>query len=224
MGDFLKGNMLKSEDEECGRLTEFRVFALMVCMPMVSYQRDSTFQKEELKMRKTRVFLGFVLVALILSGAVTLFAGDIKGAEIPVEPAGMPEADAAALWSHIHSTSPYWNWAQWPGKSGLYKGTEPHGVLLQTFVTDGVHHAVQGKTGVAPDRGIVVKENYTPDKTLAAITVMYKVKGFNPEAADWFWAKYAPDGQVQAAGKAEMCIKCHGAKKENDYFMTGPIK
>ncbi len=53
---------------------------------------------------------------------------------------------------------------------------------------------------------------------------MYKVKGFNPEAGDWFWAKYTPDGQVQAAGKAEMCIKCHGAKKENDYFMTGPIK
>lgn len=34
---------------------------------------------------------------------------------------------------------------------------------------------------------IVVKENYKPDKTLAAITVMHKVAGFDPAGGDWLF-------------------------------------
>jgi len=25
-------------------------------------------------------------------------------------------------------------------------------------------------------------------------TVMYKVEGYNPDAGDWFWVKYSPQG------------------------------
>lgn len=125
-------------------------------------------------MKKMRPVLGVLLFALMISGAGSLFAGDMKGAETPMGPAGMPAADAAALWSYIHSTSPYWNWAQWPGKSGLYEGREPHGMLLQTFVNEVAQSGILGKTGSVGDHGIVVKENYKPDKTLAAITVMYR--------------------------------------------------
>jgi hypothetical protein len=45
--------------------------------------------------------------------------------------------------------------------------------------------ASAGEGGAAlPAPAIVVKENYKSDKKLAAITVMYKVLGFNPEAGD----------------------------------------
>ena len=53
---------------------------------------------------------------------------------------------------------------------------------------------------------------------------MYKVAGYNPEASNWFWAKYSPKGEIamggKAAGKVPMCIECHGMKKANDYIMT----
>lgn len=66
-----------------------------------------------------------------------------------------------------------------------------------------------------------------PNAKLAAITVMYKVKGYNPEANDWYWVKYLPDGSVDKmngmalAGKPPGCINCHASDSgaENDYLI-----
>jgi len=69
-----------------------------------------------------------------------------------------------------------------------------------------------------------VKENYTTDKKLAALTVMYKVKGYSSMAGDWFWAKYLPDGKIAAEGKVVACINCHTTAKANDYVATAPLK
>lgn len=164
------------------------------------------------------------LFGWVVFSGVNLYAGGMKTEKMGSAAVGMPQADAAALWAFIHSVSPYWNWAQWPGKSGLYKGREPHGALLQTFVNPKAQRGVYGRTGRVPDEGIIVKENYMPGRRLAAITVMYKVRGYNPSDGDWFWVKYAPDGKVLKAGRPKGCIGCHGAKKDNDYLMTSDIR
>jgi hypothetical protein len=75
-----------------------------------------------------------------------------------------------------------------------------------------------------PNGAIIVKENYMPDKKLDAVTVMYRVKGFDPEAGDWFWAKYTAKGAVEAAGKVAMCSGCHAAVIPNDWIFTGLVK
>ena len=49
---------------------------------------------------------------------------------------------------------------------------------------------------------------------------MYKVKGYNPGAGDWFWALYDPQGRVKMEGKPQGCIGCHGAALKNDYVMA----
>jgi hypothetical protein len=67
-------------------------------------------------------------------------------------------------------------------------------------------------------------ENYTADKRLVELSVMFRIKGYNPGAGDWHWFQYAPDGKVLAAGRVETCIRCHEAKKVNDYIMTAPVK
>lgn len=84
--------------------------------------------------------------------------------------------------------------------------------------------AIQGKKGTMAAESIVVKENYKPDKTLAGITVMYKVAGFDPAGGDWFWVKYAPDGKVLAEGTPKGCVSCHGQKKDNDWLYTGTLR
>jgi hypothetical protein len=53
-----------------------------------------------------------------------------------------------------------------------------------------------------------------------AVTPMYKVKGYNPEAGDWFWGKYGPDGKIMASGKVKGCINCHGVQKAKDWIFT----
>jgi hypothetical protein len=69
----------------------------------------------------------------------------------------------------------------------------------------------------------MLKENYTPEKKLAAVTVMYKVKGYNPDGGDWFWVKYDPNYDILAEGKVEGCLNCHGSAKANDYVFAGKV-
>lgn len=140
------------------------------------------------------------------------------------EKADLPAANGKDLWNYLQQVKYRESFTLWPGKGILYKGREPHGALLTTYVNEYALSAIQGKKGTMPAESIVVKENYKPDKSLAAITVMYKVAGFNPTGGNWFRVKYAPDGKVLAEGKPNGCISCHGKKKDNDWIYTGELK
>ena len=135
----------------------------------------------------------------------------------------LPGPNAEKLNEYIIRDDPYRAWDLWPGKGKLYKGTEPHGALLTTFVNNTASHSIKKKKGMA-DGSIMAKENYTADKKFIALSVMYKIKGYNPEGGDWFWVKYSPDGKVEASGKVKGCIDCHSKQKDNDYIFTGKVK
>lgn len=139
-----------------------------------------------------------------------------------------PDTTGASLWAHMRRADFKRNWSTWPGKGKLYRGREPHGALLTTYLNGLAYDALTNKAGRMPAGAIIVKENYAPDSTLAATTVMYKVPGYNPEAGDWYWVKFLADGKVDgngmAQGRVPMCIQCHGAQKSNDYLFTGSIK
>lgn len=181
-----------------------------------------------------------------LGALLTLFAVGVlpacepaeRGAEMEAEeaPPGaderdptaeLPEADADALWAHLGDESYAEHWAPWPGRGEFYEGTEPHGALLNTYVNAEAADAFETGAPAMPPGAIVVKENYSTDRILQAITVMYKLEGYNPGAGDWFWAKYLPDGSVDGegslAGRPAACIECHGAAADNDYLLTGPL-
>lgn len=162
--------------------------------------------------------LTIVVIGLAAGGAYAIH--EIVPSETT---AALPGPDADALNAYIVKYNPYRSWSLWPGKGRLYAGREPHGSLLTTYVNDAALYAINNKKGMG-DGAIIVKENYTKDKEFVALTVMYRVKGYNPEAGDWFWVKYAPDGTAQSAGKVKGCIDCHGAKKDNDYILTGPVR
>lgn len=134
-----------------------------------------------------------------------------------------PGADAEKLLDYLTMHNPYRTWDLWPNKGRLYKGTEPHGALLTTFVNDAALNSIKKKKGMA-EGSIIVKENYTADKKFTSLSVMYKVKGYNPEAGDWFWAKYTPDGKVEVSGKVKGCIACHSQRKDNDFIFISPVK
>lgn len=130
---------------------------------------------------------------------------------------GMPEPKGPEFWKYIVEENPYRTWNFFPGKEGLYRGTSPHGAFLKVYVNDLAYRAaLEGKP--MPYGAIIVKENYAEDKkTLMAVTPMYRVKGFNPDGGDWFWAKYGPNGEIMAAGRMEGCIKCHGVHRNADW-------
>ncbi len=167
-------------------------------------------------MRKAHVVL-VSLLCLTLAFSVFVFTAGTQ-AKMAVQ------ANGKALWDYLKKENYAKNWKMWPGKEAFYPGQEPHGALLTTYVNKTAYMAIEGKKGQLPDGAIIVKENYTADKKLAALTVMYKVKGYNPQAGDWFWVKYLPDGKIAVEGKVDACIQCHGMQKTNDYITTAPLK
>lgn len=130
----------------------------------------------------------------------------------------------AQLWTYLQKQK-YRNWAPVPGQSDArYPGQSPHGAFLKMYL----NRTAAGNASTLPDRSIVVKENYAEDgKTLAAITVMYRSKGYNPDAGDWYWIKYNPDGTVAStppakgsvnlSGRPKGCIDCHNNAEGNDF-------
>ncbi len=133
-----------------------------------------------------------------------------------------PDTTAGALWAHLEQAN-YRTWPMWPGKTALYEGTEPHGMLLTTYLNGMALDAITNKAGTMPVGAVVVKENYMPDSTLAAITIMYKAAGYNPQFGDWFFVKRLADGTVEASGRVTGCQTCHASKAANDYLFTGSL-
>lgn len=170
-----------------------------------------------------------VLLLAATLAAPACEAGDQAGDAPPPEPASqpqptrtapdLPDTTAPAVWAYLREATYPDSWRLWPGKGRLYEGTEPHGMLLTTYLNDRAYDALTGDTGPLPVGSIIVKENYTPDSTLAAVTVMYAADGYDPDHNDYFWAKYTPDGGVDAAGRVESCQSCHAAG-ERGYLRT----
>ena len=104
----------------------------------------------------------------------------------------------------------------------LYLGGPPHGP---------VRAVVEGKIN---NQRTIVKFNYggkaitpekvtaNPKKWLKAITVMHKIPGYDEKHADWFWAKYKPNGELfiknnqVRVGRDKGCIACHQSASGND--------
>lgn len=152
---------------------------------------------------------------MILAGSVSLaLAGGMD----------LPGANGQAVYEYITQANPYQDWALFPGKGKFYRGAHPHGALLTTYVSKDALDALNNRSGLFPDGSFIVKENYMPNKQLGAVTVMYRVKGYNADAGDWFWAKYKADGSIAKEGKVTGCINCHAAVITNDWVFTGPVK
>ena len=134
------------------------------------------------------------------------------------------KVNAQTLWKHITIEYPYQKYPSWPGKEGFYESTMPPGNILKLFVNDIALDTIVNKKGIFPDGALLIKENYTDDRKLFLITVMYKVKGFYPAGHDWYWVKFKPGGDARLEGKVDACIDCHVGVAGNDYVFTGNIK
>ena len=118
-----------------------------------------------------------------------------------------------------------------------YEGTDPHGMMLETFYTtaelDGHEGDLIVKRNFGPE-GVTEDEVLrNPDEHLAAYTVMFRrAAGYDPENADWYWVKYLPDGALDqtpdgvamagqvAKGMDEGCIACHQSAGEDMVFTS----
>ncbi|MFW6201978.1 MAG: hypothetical protein ACOC8B_05330 [Gemmatimonadota bacterium] len=66
----------------------------------------------------------------------------------------------------------------------------------------------------------MVEEDYAPDTTLAAITRMYEVDGFNPNTDDWFWLSNDSNGVIDQEARVQGCIGRHAGAAAEDHLRT----
>lgn len=128
----------------------------------------------------------------------------------------MPAPEADAVWEYITQTSPYTEWGTWPDEAfeGYLPSGAPHTQVVKIYVNDVGLSVAEEFPGEMPDGTFIVKDNFMGESVdspgdLGAVTIMYKVEGYNPDGNDWYWAKYQADGGVDAAGKPAGCIGCH---------------
>lgn len=159
-----------------------------------------------------------VIVSLVFSGIILAQTKKEKTGGSAIAATG------AGIWDHLKKEVYAKKWKMWPGTTVMYAGPEPHGAFLTTYVNDAALKAITGKKGKFPDGAMIAQDNFSKDKKLKFISVMYKVKGYNQKEGDWFWAQYKPDGRIEVEGKVDECIKCHVAQKGNDYVYTSKLK
>jgi Cytochrome P460 len=139
--------------------------------------------------------------------------------------AGDPMEQAKAQWDKMQADNYQETWALFPGTDKFYKGTEPHGMLLTTYVNKTANDALKSGAKELPKGSMLIKENYMPDKKLGAITTMHKT---GDGKDDWFWVKYNPDGSLAKmgdmalAGQPGGCVGCHATSTSGIHnIMTG---
>ncbi len=166
-------------------------------------------------------------LALSLSGTATMAQDMPFGSAADKDYAGQ-------IWSYMQESK-----LAGPGmiRTSPYEGTDPHGMMLETFYTTATINGHEGDLIVKRNFGPVgVSEDEVlrdPDTHLAAYTIMFRREaGYDPEDQDWFWVKYLPDGSLDqtpngmamagqvAKGMDEGCIACHKAAGDDMVFTS----
>jgi hypothetical protein len=174
---------------------------------------------------KRSMMIGTLVLSLTATGTVA--QGMPFGSEEDVD-------FAAQIWTYLEESK-----LAGPGmiRATPYEGTDPHGMMLETFYTtaeiDGHEGDLIVKRNFGPE-GVTEDEVLrNPDEHLAAYTVMFRrTAGYDPENADWYWVKYLPDGALDqtpdgvamagqvAKGMDEGCIACHQSAGEDMVFTS----
>ena len=170
---------------------------------------------------KRSIIFGSLVAVVLAVFVISIFPQIVSSAEKMEMPFG-GKADvefANHLWKAMKG------YEKWPMQSDMVPGKSPHGKFVQLYysivnVDSKPYH-------------IIIKDNFTPEKKLAAVTIMLQREaGYDADNNNWFWVKYSPDGSIDknpkgtamagrvAKGMDAGCIACHTGAKDNDYFFT----
>lgn len=169
-----------------------------------------------------------LLVLLLVACLLPLSKCNERDSEPKLKLLQENEANAKRLWERITKETTYTKYNYWPNHKGIKRGQSPHGAYHKIYINSTLYEKLPIANKIAPYGSYIVKENYSPEKDLLAITLMAKIKNYNPEHNDWFWAKYSPKGEILAKGKEKDglingCIKCHQGMSNNDYVIVYPL-
>ena len=93
-----------------------------------------------------------------------------------------------------------------------------HGSKVKTFLDEKGFESYEKKSFPYPDGTMAVKESFSSDGKLNRLYLMKKIKGYDPENNDWYYALMSTEGKPSQSGKVSFCIQCHTSAKDKDYL------
>ena len=140
-----------------------------------------------------------------------------------LDPLTKDQINGELIYKRITKETNYKKYKMWPGHEGFKEGQSPHGRIHRIFINDILYNSLPNKSKIAPIGSIIIKENYDIEKQLKGLTVMVKVKDFNPKINNWYWVSYDNNGNTVLSGKVPFCSDCHSGKIDNDYIIVRPL-
>lgn len=175
-------------------------------------------------MRKTVIGWTVLLIVGLCVGSTFGQSGSRRFRQ-PLPRTPQPVPFEKQFWDYLVQVG-FRNWSPWPGKPAEHyaaeKPADAHGELLKTYVD----RKVAENPTDPPARAIIVMENYTSEKELRWLDIMYRSAGYSPETGDWYWIRYNADGTVasegntQLAGRVQKYIDCHQQADGKDFLFS----
>lgn len=128
-------------------------------------------------------------------------------------------SDGFSVYSYL-TENDYHGWSLWPGTEEMISSSAVHGAFVTVYVSDDALTAINAGAKEMPYGAMVVKDGFNENKELTNTVLMYKVKDFDPEHNDWFWASYTAAGDVTNEGILSSCYNCHNKAAQSDYLFT----
>lgn len=148
---------------------------------------------------------------LVLGGCSAPTSTPVTGSSPAVTPVEPTDADLKAL-AVAYKAFPALN-------QELKRSDTHNGMMVRTHLDVATMQAFNGKSYPYPDGATAVKEGHmTANGPIQTLFVMKKVKGYDPNNGDWFYAMTAPDGMAMQKGKIQMCISCHTTARNQDFL------
>lgn len=169
---------------------------------------------------------------LVMGFAVLVFAQGSGSSRATPTPPKQPTVDqfATSMWQYINrDKARYRSWAS-SAPATTDVAESPHGRDGRVYF-----NGVAAKDLKQPANGaILVREELAEDgKTLRRVSMIYRVKGSAPQANDWYWLAFQPNGALARttaqegnkpiAGQVASCIACHGKAPGNNFVFSSEL-
>jgi hypothetical protein len=143
-----------------------------------------------------------------------------------------PEEFYDSFWRHlVKKDAAYNTWSEFQREKADDAIENPHGTVSKTYANK---VAATDPTKL-PIGSVLVREDYDSKKKRVSISVMYRVKNYDPAHNDWYWMSFLENGSISRtpekdgrkplAGKVTSCIDCHAKAPGKDFvFSESPPK
>ncbi|MBI2478454.1 MAG: cytochrome P460 family protein [Planctomycetia bacterium] len=130
------------------------------------------------------------------------------------------------FWQHLTKPGAAYNtWKPLEHEPPNVEVENPHGTESLTYAND---VAAKDPKNL-PIGSILVREDYDDQRQRQSISVLYRVKDYDPEHGNWYYLRFTETGTVMKghdnkplAGKVSSCIDCHAKARGKDFVFSNP--